>query len=100
VKKRINVELTPYEGDQPFPEAASYSEFVAERLEERYDAEVCTYVDSRTRVHLYGFTADLSEAGQRVVVDLEHEIKCLVENELWDEFCSGGYRAYTIVATA
>ena len=84
--KRINVTVTRYEGDVAFPEADHYDEYVAEQLAERYGAPVEVSFGLRTNVSLYGFE------GQR---DVEHEISTLVKVDLWDDFCSHGYKAFT-----
>jgi len=86
--KRINVTTTAYQGDAPFPEAEHYPEFVAEKLAERYGAEVdCTGGGLQTQVNVYGF-------GEFEAV-VEHEVSSLVKVELWDEFCANGYKAYS-----
>lgn len=83
--KRINVTTTAYQGDAPFPEAAHYSDYVAEQLTERYGAEVDCSVGLSTQVFLYGF----DEADR----DLEYEIASLVKVDLWDDFCAEGYKS-------
>lgn len=85
--RRINVTTTAYEGDE-FPEAEHYPEFVADRLSADYNAEVDCSVGSRTAAHLYGF----EDQGN---TDLEDEIRQRVQVDLWDEFCSTGYKAYS-----
>lgn len=85
--KRINVTVTTYQGDAPFPEAEHYDEFVAKQLADRYAATVeCSY-GLRVHVSLYGFGEDES-----TVVD---EIASAVKVDLWDDFCSDGYKAFT-----
>lgn len=86
--KRINVTTAAYSGDVKFPEASSYPEFVAERLAERYGAEVDADDHGlETKVALHGFGEDESAT--------QDEILSLVKVDLWDEFCDHGYKAYS-----
>ena len=88
--KCINVTVTRYEGDVAFPEADHYDEYVAEQLAERYGAPVEVSFGLRTNVSLYGFVGEDQRES-----DVEHEISTLVKVDLWDDFCSHGYKAFT-----
>lgn len=89
-ERKINIETTAYDGDAPFPEAASYPEFVAQQLVERYGEPVECSVGSRTQAFLYGFGEDESA--------LADEIADLVKVGLWDDFCTDGYKAFSATA--
>ena len=85
---KINVTVTPYDGDE-FPEAASYPEYVATRLAAIYPgSDVSVEVGSRTKAHVY--QDDMPDSS-----DMEAEVARLARVELWDDFCGDGYRAYT-----
>lgn len=85
---RITVTTTAYDGDAPFPEAEHYPDYVAACLAEAYPgAEIDVSEGQRTGVSVDG-SADES-------ADLQHEIATLVKVDLWDAFCTDGYKAYT-----
>jgi hypothetical protein len=86
-EKRINLTVTQYDGDQPFPEAEHYDEFCLEQIAALYPgfAVECGF-GPRTEAHVYG--ADLDGR------DLEHEISSMLKVDLWDQFCTDGYKAY------
>lgn len=82
---RINVTTTPYDGDQDFPEAAHFDEYVAEQLAERFPgAEISVEFGSRSRVTVYGDDS----------ID-EDDVANLVAYDLWDEFCNHGYKEFS-----
>ena len=83
--RRIHVTVTRYDGDQPFPEADFYDEFVRQALVRLFPgSEVSCQFGARTQVFV-----DEDET-----VDA-HEISALVRVGLWDEFCQTGYLAFS-----
>ena len=84
MKLSIDVTVTPYDSDVPFPEAEHYPEFVAERLTEMFPG--------------YEVTVDTGLANGVRVPDGSQDvdyIRALVGTELWEEFCAEGYKQFS-----
>lgn len=88
--KKINVEITSYEGSE-FPEAAHYDKYVARALIERFhgvEINVSYGNGTKNRAYAYGFSADEES-------DISETIPNLCCYDLWDAFCADGYKAYS-----
>ena len=89
--KHINVVTPSNEGDD-FPEAEHYPEFVATQLAERYPGyEIDVSDGQRTSVSVFVYENGVFTE-ERLAMD--GEIRTAVQVELWNEFCTDGYKAY------
>jgi hypothetical protein len=86
--KHINLTVTRYDGDVEFPEAEHYDEFCADEVAKLYPAfKVECEFGAKTAAHVYGTDLD----GR----DLEREITSMLKVDLWDQFCTDGYKQFT-----
>lgn len=83
---KIDVTYAAYDAAD-FPEASHYSEFVASRLTDLYPGAIVEVEERghRTRVLVDGVPDSA----------LSEEIRGLVANELWEEFCAEGHKAFS-----
>lgn len=89
-RRRINVTLSVYEGDD-FPEAAGFPEYVAERIAAGWpgsEVEISEVPDGQeTRVFVYGGPGDAD--------DVAAEITDMAKVDWWNDFCDDGYKVRT-----
>ncbi len=87
-EKKLNVEISTYDDAVlDFPEAKHYSDYVAGRLVEIYKCEVSVTKGPMTKVFAYGF----GDGEEDVVAD----VRSMVRVDLWNDFCSDGYKQFT-----
>jgi hypothetical protein len=88
--RKINIETTAYEGDVAFPEAEHYPAFVAAQLAEQFPGvEIDVSVGLKTKAFAYGADGLPDDS-----VDVDG-IESQVRVDLWDAFCSDGYKDYS-----
>lgn len=85
--KTLNVTIPDYDGPD-FPEAVHYAEFVAQRLNAMFPDAAIDVSHGGFRTQVYADTAEDAEEAETV--------RALVKVDLWDEFCTDGYKQFTV----
>jgi hypothetical protein len=87
-RKKISITVTPYDGDQPFPEADRFAEYCADRIEFEYGSRAsveCSY-GARNDIRAYGF----NDSETTEIESLSSELG----TSFWNDFCSDGFKDY------
>lgn len=88
----IRIQTTDFDSDQPFPEASSYPDYVAERVAAILrDLSITATVEcegGHLATRVFGLDDD----------DLTKDFVSQIDNELWTDFCDHGYKAYSKAA--